>query len=471
MPEILPTVKDWQALTLNVRRNLQPNLLSGLTGIDTDLGLYAQAFSAMAKRNVAADLYVKAKALSDLWPRVRVGEKAPQVLVKLIEQAREAVEKTGGTTTRQFDDAVCIGYRIKLSNFSLSKGTWVVAYKGAVDDQADMLLRCRNMKTAIAEAYDAYQARYPPPPASSGLRPPDRTLRIFMAPEFYFRGRNGAYSDQVAGQVLFQMRQETNKPKYKNWLFVLGTVIMATFVEATVCPRCGVKLEKNWTTRTDNFTRTINPSTGRSTLSCKACNVVGKLEKVGATIDNWAIVQKGGETGEDNSYTVAKEYVSRVDFKRVVLPSKSGGHALPDWDANPHNREIVVMGRTTQALPTDGSRDLSARPIGSKFLDERMGSGGSVFEIDGIRFGLEVCLDHALNRLTGNERVSIQLVPSCGMSWKAYKCVPGGLYFGVDANTPTCQVGLNGPGGPINSGYMPCSVGGDLVVYDPTPIV
>ena len=97
--------------------------------------------------------------------------------------------------------------------------------------------------------------------------------------------------------------------------------------------------------------------------------------------------------------------------------------------------------------------------------------GSAVFEIDGIRFGLEVCLDHAKNRLTGNERVSIQLVPSCGMSWTAYKCVAGGLYFGVDAAKPTCQLGVNGPAPPITATTQNCTAGGELVMFDPVPIV
>jgi hypothetical protein len=469
MPNPLPSVKDWKAFTLNVRRNLQPQLLNGLTEIDTDLDLYNQAFSMMAKRNLAVDLHLKAMALRNVWPTIRVGEKAPDVLVRLIDQAREAVEATGGTTKRQYDSVVCIGYEIKLSSFVQSSGVWVVNYAGDVDNRVDMMTRCGKMKTAIAEAYNEYQAKYPPPPLG-GLHPPDRTLRIFMAPEFYFRGRSGAYSAKVAFEVLSLLRQETNKPKYKNWLFVLGTVIMATFIEETVCPGCGAALKMNWTNRIANYTTTLDPLTGRSTLKCSTCNVVGKKQKVGAMIDNLALIQKGGETGDANSYTVSKEYVSHVDFKRTVVQT-SAGPKLPDWNRNSQNRTITVMGQGTHALAPEGSRDLSDRPVGSKFLDERMGSGGSVFEIDGIRFGLEVCLDHAKNRLTGNERVSIQLVPSCGMSWQAYKCLPGGTYFGVDANKPMCQVGRNGVAGAINSTARVCSAGGRLVLFDPLPIV
>ncbi len=469
MPDPLPSANDWKAYTLVYRRNLQPALLPLMNSIDTDLGLYAQAFSMMAKRNVASDIYYLAVGLRDAWPGARGGENAPQVVLKLIEQAREAVEATGGTTKRQYDTAVCIGWRVKLSSFVQSHGIWVVDYQGAVDNRADMLFRCGAMRTAIEEAYDAYDAKYPAPPSATGLRRPDRTLRIFMAPEFFFRGRSGAYSAKVGFEVLSHLRDETNKAKYKNWLFVLGTVVMATFVEETVCPQCNAVLKKDWAADTANYTTNIDGVTGRSTMTCNTCHVPGKRHKVGAMIDNLALVQKGGEAGEINSYTVAKEYVSRVDFKRNVILDQSGSH-LPHWDKNPQVRSITVMGQGTTALPPEGSRDLSLRPVGSKFLDERMGGGGAVFDIDGIRFGLEVCLDHAENRLTGRESVSIQLVPSCGMSFQSFKCLAGGLYFGVDAGTPECDLRINGPAPPINKTSPNCSVGGFLDMFDPVPI-
>ena len=468
MPNALPSVNDWKAHTLNLRRNLQPALLGLLTNkLDKDLGLYNQAFSPMAKRNVAGDIFLAAQALSAQWPQVRGGERTPDVIARLIEQAREAVETTGGTLNRAYDDVVCIGYQIKLSSFSVSKGQWVVQYGGDVDNRADMFARCDKMITAIQEAYAAFDAKYPPFPGGV-LHPPDRTLRIFMAPEFYFRGRSGAYSAKVAFEVLGRLRAETNKAKYKNWLFVMGTVIMATFIEQTMCPTCGQFLKRDWTTKTNNFTTTVDPVTGRSTQKCSTCNVFGKRVKVGAMIDNLALVQKGGETGSANSYLVEKEYVSRVDFRRVVMDS-SAGPVLPEWDKNPQIRTINVMGQNAQALPPEGSRDISERPVDSKFLDERM--GGAVFNIDGVRFGLEVCLDHAFNRLNGSEQVSIQLVPSCGMSFKAWKCVPGGVYFGVDADTPMCQVGVHGSALPISNTSVPCSPGGDLILFDPLPFV
>jgi hypothetical protein len=63
----------------------------------------------------------------------------------------------------------------------------------------------------------------------------------------------------------------------------------------------------------------------------------------------------------------------------------------------------------------------------------------SIFTIAGIRFGLEICLDHfnarlRTNRQPASELVQIQLVPSCGMSIQQASVIagPGGLVFNCD---------------------------------------
>ena len=67
--------------------------------------------------------------------------------------------------------------------------------------------------------------------------------------------------------------------------------------------------------------------------------------------------------------------------------------------------------------------------IVSKFQDERM--GGGVFTIDGITFGLEICLDHAKSptgigvpgRMTEYANsIQILLIPSCGISFNPCFC-------------------------------------------------
>ncbi len=46
-----------------------------------------------------------------------------------------------------------------------------------------------------------------------------------MAPEFYFRGKQGAYAVETLHQILDRLSVETGNAKYQDWLFVFGSAI------------------------------------------------------------------------------------------------------------------------------------------------------------------------------------------------------------------------------------------------------
>jgi len=155
------------------------------------------------------------------------------------------------------------------------------------------------------------------------------------------------------------------------------------------------------------------------------------------------------------------------------VPGVANAGNLPDWwdVANRGQIAIGAPGASATPLPVAGSRQ-DWSPVGrtfgaSRFSDERM--GGAIFEMDGIRFGLEICLDHAQNRLAGASNIQIQLVPSAGMQWQQYAVGPGGLYFGVDAFSGD-QVGVMGMASPscLSSGNV--SVGGEVRVWQAAAI-
>lgn len=73
--------------------------------------------------------------------------------------------------------------------------------------------------------------------------------------------------------------------------------------------------------------------------------------------------------------------------------------------------------------------------------------GGSVFNMDGITFGLEICLDHAATpgnrnagRLDNAANIQIQLIPSAGMQIGTLRTVTNGIVFNVDGSTPHVQI-------------------------------
>src|SRR5262245_39392450 len=145
-------------------------------------------------------------------------------------------------------------------------------------------------------------------------------LKIFVAPEFFFRGRNGAYdhalvhgvrkqTDDKGNVVLAQsmgiverMRQELDNPIYKDWLFVLGTAIAASKETKTSCLQSGCS---------GKIVFDVNKATGRSTPRCSVDRNHNVGEKtLGAFIENVAFIVK-----EKEVHTVSKELVSHVDFK------------------------------------------------------------------------------------------------------------------------------------------------------------
>lgn len=478
---LLPPAKDWRLLTVGIRRvpglpaGSEPHFKPLMDAIDADLDLYAKAFSMMAKRNLAGDLLRKIGAWRQEWTARSGGQPFPNLMARLQGQAEAALMATGGVAKRKYDSVVCVGYVV-------STGAWdpmlmarkhlaVVQYGSlAATDRGDMAIRCQRLITAIREAYDAYAARYPAAPAlPNGLTPPDRTLRIFMAPEFYFRGINGAYEANVAFDILPLLRAETDKARYRDWLFVFGTVIMGTFVTETICPSCHQTLEPDQASNTANFTATRTVAHKTVALTCNACNQAGRQTYVGAMIDNIALVQKGGEKDGKNTYIATKEYVSGVDFRRIVPPPRrqGGRHGrinMPDWWNMAARGKVKLFGRNVTVMAPDGSNDPSARYKPAPFTDERM--GGAVFEMDGIRFGIEICLDHLQNRLNGAENVAVQLVPSAGMDFKRFATVPNGIFFGVDGGSYLqSQAGVNGPHPAVTCSETPVSVG-KVVVYD-----
>jgi hypothetical protein len=77
-------------------------------------------------------------------------------------------------------------------------------------------------------------------------------------------------------------------------------------------------------------------------------------------------------------------------------------------------------------VPTQGSHDVGSLNKSTSMKEYSTASygglqGGSVFKIDNILFGMEICLDHANKRLIngqkkGDPKIQIQLIPSAGMS-------------------------------------------------------
>lgn len=384
------------------------NLNNAIRKLCYDLSLLRQTYSAMAERNLLNDVLRDLAAIDRLLPA------NPANLKTACADAKKQI--TGlingwNVGNARYDAVLCLGYRFK---------TAASTYRGKLDDWQDMKSKCDDLKQAIRSAHrlaDPYNRE-------------SRILKLFMAPEFYFRGRNGAYDYDVimgikaqgrffksGGQkgIMDLMGEEVDKSIYKHWLFVMGTAIAGTLT--TVCDDCGgeMKWEKI-------------PGTNNTRQVCKANrNHIGT--KDGAKIDNFAFVRK-----EKQDYIVSKELISQLDFIQDDRQNITDRVTIKDRNLNA-DRNVPVL------KSDEGAADNQP----SKFQDERM--GGSIFTVDGVTFGLEICLDHAASLRSNNQgrldhaaNIQVQLIPSAAMNIRQFRTVDGGIVFNVDGAAPHVDV-------------------------------
>lgn len=232
------------------------------------------------------------------------------------------------------------------------------------------------------------------------------TLKIFMAPEFLYRGAAGTYLfdllngwegtappefgmlpppyDRHWGGLFGELRTLTADPKFQNWVFVFGTAVGAAFS----CAKGRISTSYN---------SSQNPV---------------------ATGWNLSMVQCGGTPEMGNGcYFIEKHLKSAIDF--VQFNSSSAGPLFFTDKSIEHESKLNwrVLDRLIQAIPGEMGGSLFKLP-------DILKSDGSF-----IQFGLEICLDHAQAYVPDNPNetvtgrlarsralVDIQLVPSCGMS-------------------------------------------------------
>jgi hypothetical protein len=383
--EDIPRLQTWKTDTVDLKSR------TGLVA-QTDMLLlqYHAAFSPMAKRN----------KLRQLEETLLMWKTTMQPLHYAAAALLTVVKKKligSGSVAHTYDRVLCIGYRVVTGAFE--GNTDVVQYSGHVDDLKDMKIRADQMIKAIEWAYGAIEPVH---------NKDENILKIFMAPEFYFRGRYGAYPPDVVSEIMPYLRKEgrTGKHIYKDWLFVFGTAISAVIDAETWCFTCGTNEHLDFLPDPTDKTKTV--------AKCQKGSGHNVGEGVfGAMIDNVALIQKGSE-----SHLVTKEYISGIDFRHYKV-SLLG------------NTQAPLAPRIEYDVKAPfGSRDSRSRNKTSKFAHERM--GGSVFNFDGITFGMEICLDHLAERLVKAPNLQVLLIPSAGMDIKFGRTIYGGIHFNVD---------------------------------------
>lgn len=294
------------------------------------------------------------------------------------------------------------------------------------DRRWDVLSQCLDISARVEFTRLAMEAAY------QSASPDADTLKIFMAPEFLYRGAAGAYlydllngwnaspSEQQEkdfgelpkyykenwGGLFGELRALAADPKFQDWVFIFGTAVGAAF----------------YNIKGRVVTNSPKP----------------KKEPAGGW--NLALVQCGGTNRMgDGCYFVEKHLKSIIDFvyfnkthteARFFTQEEMKHGSEPTWR---------VLDRLIQHIP--GEQGGSA----FRFPDVCKSDGSP------LQFGLEICLDHALayegmksqEQVTGSLArnkllVDIQLVPSCGLY-----LIPSSLALAPKGGPKDCSYAFN----------------------------
>ena len=241
-----------------------------------------------------------------------------------------------------------------------------IGEENAVDNRLDFEGQIADITERLQFTYKAIEKAH-----ELAVKHPT-TLKVFMAPEFLYRGKGGAYiHDLINGWtetppptefnltgfdrfpgVFGYLKRFAAEDKFKDWLFVFGTAISASFPARS-------ETNKGW---------------------------VVDSTKMGE-IYNTALIQRGGEFTTDEVYASRKRYIASIDFIKSQYKAKGFALGNPN-DPDPEKRGTVVAADRLYLEPNESDRE-----------------GSATFTINGINdgagqpimFGLEVCLDHGIS--------------------------------------------------------------------------
>lgn len=406
----IPTWQEWQSASssfMTIRAH-KPKLVR----IDNLIKKYHQVFE-MSKLNILMELK---NAIID-WTADKIDRNVStgrqEAITALEDVVSRKLYELDGWGRHRYLTALCVGYEVKTGSYAAPKPKDESERRKR--ETVDVGNRCSDLIAAIRAAH-AKASLY----VTSKHIPADedrKMLKIFMAPEFYFRGEYGAYADiGWLSKIFSMMRTETGKAEYADWIFVLGSAVFQT-------------------------EKTAN-----------------KGVKQGLMLENFALVQKGGPKGtsELHDFYVEKEFPSHVDF------TLGKGVGNVDWYDKTKTKAVIAGREEKPIMPQGGRKDPIYNPLDDKVKKVSEIVGGSIFTMQGITFGLEVCRDHYLKRLAHSSehgKCLIQLIPSCGMDIEqdSISCVRDGLVFNVDGDAPHVHVQVNNSAGPQPTEMVPAT--------------
>jgi hypothetical protein len=300
-------------------------------------------------------------------------------------------------------------------------------YLGLPKPADDIKARCDLMKRAMARALQL-----------SGPADPS-TLKVFMAPEFFFRGANGAYLlsettgmgayvEGASADLIGMLQDHASDPLYADWMFVFGTILS-----------------------------TPDPAPAPTVVAASAATPAPSAAAPVALreVYNFSLVQAGGPANSKGkgACVVMKKFKSHIDF--IKLENAANPTAL--------SGQVLFDQAVHHPTPYEPRWSLTDLELGSVVGAEQQQSdedGGGIFECQGVTFGMEICLDHLWSRLwqvqlPGQNMVQVQLVPSGGASIGNDNLIvgQGGMVFacdGLNSGVGIRPTALGQSVGPVN---------------------
>ena len=228
---------------------------------------------------------------------------------------------------------------------------------GLEDSADDVSRRLGIMIDAVNQAYE-----------SSSKDP--SVLKIFIAPEFYWRGLNGAYElpsdfaeDTLGGcsdicHILKSLEEVVADKRFVDWIFLFGTVI--------------------------------------------ASKTLPTEDQFDYQFYNFAPLYKGYDPAKSphpagKRFLVPKRYVSNLDFLTPARHLTNGTVAVELQDVEDPNSQATLMN------PGNMGHNRYDSEMWSHYKEELTDQDYTMIEhgwfiMDGISFSVEICLDHLVHR-------------------------------------------------------------------------
>eukprot|EP00567_Pseudictyota_dubia_P012197 CAMPEP_0197438344 /NCGR_PEP_ID=MMETSP1175-20131217/5372_1 /TAXON_ID=1003142 /ORGANISM="Triceratium dubium, Strain CCMP147" /LENGTH=408 /DNA_ID=CAMNT_0042968057 /DNA_START=73 /DNA_END=1295 /DNA_ORIENTATION=+ len=288
-------------------------------------------------------------------------------------------------------------------------------YVGLDDPKKDIKARMRLVAAAADQVYNL----------AAETRDDPSILHIFMVPEFFFRGKTGAYESspdqdltQYGGTIA---REIGDQPKFANWMFVFGTYLHSDIGAADSVKRKKAEAREDLIQALVRaYEASPDDDTREFVFSLLTQATEFAQSRPLTVVRNSCFIYKQQSSSWPMGLFIDKRFISHEDF------------VISYYSPTAYTEMNVAYPYV----------DESSGELKSEATDAK-----SIFSMDGITFAVEICLDHRRGRLRmareENEQsrvpVDIQLVPSCGMQLQQPSIIAktGGFVFNCDGQYAT----------------------------------